>query len=221
MPRQAQCQREGSGTAGTDEEGQESVTGSVCRGKRRAPLSGPRKAAGTRLGRGAVARPVGLRTGRWPAAGLAGWLRQVALPREGEEAGGTPSPAGIPPRRQRCSVPAQPGSSAGREGTRGECEPPSHALSPAPLPIPTPLLRWAPAKSYPICGSPPGINPGLALNLPNSAYFSKVRKAARSDLIAVGSWLLSPFLLLVLLLAAGVSSWEVHPEFGVTHLAGG
>lgn len=45
MPRQALCQCEGSGTAVPDEEGQESMTGSVCRGKRRAPLSRPIKPA--------------------------------------------------------------------------------------------------------------------------------------------------------------------------------
>ncbi|KAL2305592.1 hypothetical protein Nmel_003429 [Mimus melanotis] len=86
MPRQAQCQCEGSGTAVPDEEGQESVTGSVCRGKHRAPLSAPkpprsgwgqrpsRTMAGDRL-----VAPAGLGgCGRWLCPGKG--RRLAALP---------------------------------------------------------------------------------------------------------------------------------------------
>lgn len=136
----------------------------------REPRSAAPQSPGVRLGRGALAAPMGLGTGRWPRRG---WLAAAGgSAREGEEAGSAPSPAGIPPRRQRCSVLAQPGSSAGREDTRGEYEPhfPRPVARSSPCPCSPPKV--GPPKACPICGSPPGINPDLAPNLPNSDYFS-------------------------------------------------
>lgn len=184
---------EGLGTAGMDGGG----TGKrdrqrVPRGKRKVRLSRPRKASSIRPGRGGHGGTRGVGD-RLVARVGAGWLWQVALPREGEEAvrhsqpGRHPSP---PPRD--APVPAQPGSSTGREGTLGECDPPfpppRSSLS-LPVPIPPPLTRGSPHAAAHLCISS-WISPHLALNLPNSASscFKLVSKSGRQPGLSPSPW---------------------------------
>lgn len=140
------------GQRGWTEEGQESVTGSVCQeGNARSGSPDPVRPPVSGQGEGAMVGPVGLGTGWWPVSGLGGFGRWLC-PGKGRRLCGTPSPAGIPRHRpamlqSRLSLAA---AQAGRAPWVSAI-PPSHLPGP---PFPSLSLSPAPNARFSPCRSP-------------------------------------------------------------------
>lgn len=198
------------GQQGRMEEGQESVTGSVCReGNAGSGSPGPIKPPVSGQGQGTAVGLAVLGTVWWLLSGLGGFGRWLC-PGKGRRLRGTPSPAGIPRHR-----PAMLQSQLSLAAARVRRAPRVSAIPlfpplcpPRPLPGPPPPLSVICPHAVSCPWVPFWDNPR---SCPKSPKLSLLLPSAR-ERIPVDLWLLSS----LLFLAAGVSSWGVLPGFGVT-----